>query len=509
MRTKAITSLFLFSFIFLVGCKDTCSNKDWCQLRSKNLNKDVACIYAGVILPEHPLTLDDTIEIALKQNLSLLAKQQEYCIQKEVATREKLNMLPKLIANWENNGRTENTGSFSQSLVPGVPPAPLSISSEQYTQRYDVGFVFNLVDFGIAFFRSRQECGKVLIAQLEYERLRQTLVVNLTRQFWKASVAKMALQKSIAVVEKALEQQEALQRQMDAKVISEIQGLRNENQLINIRGQLQAYSAEYHNAIAELGLLMGIPGSISFELADIDLMSVDLELCNVTDLEHFALVNRPELYSSDVEEMIRVEEARQATVQMLPGVELFGGPYHDSNKFLLHNNWLSAGLRATWNLLNIPAYYKEKQIALDRKTLVRLNRLALSVGVISQVHLSYYLYMDNLESYMIAKELESVNKRLLLAAKNEQRQGNLHEADILKFESEALFSEIDAATKYAELQDSLEQLNSSIGSPRYFKTNMSYVENNECSNYNFSAIDEEDNDFEWDQESEVDQDYDY
>lgn len=465
----------ILAFTF-AGCNRSDKTASWHTLRNQNSVIDAQCLYSSVSLPDHPLILDEIIAIAMEQNLSLKVKQQEYCIQREAVTRERFNMLPKILLNWENYGRTENTASFSQSLEPGVPPAPLSISSEQNIRRWDLNLVWNLVDFGLAFYRSRQESNKVLMAQLEYERLRQNMVVDITKQYWKAIVAKLALQKSMEIVDKALEQQATLHRQMQAKIVSEIQGLRNENQLINIRGQLQAYSAQYHSAMSELSLLMGVPADVEMTLAEIKVLGIDVDIGDVGELESFALINRPELYSSDVEEKIRMDEARLAIVQMLPGVELFGGPYNDSNFFLLYNNWLAAGARATWNLLNIPGYNMERRMACGRKTLVRLNRLALSIGVIAQVHLSHLLFHDNLESYIIAKELESVNKRMLLAAKNEQRQGKLHEADILKYEAEALFSEIDASTKYAELQNSLEQLNSAIGLPRYFQTEVIYAE---------------------------------
>lgn len=467
--TAASLSTFFFS-----GCNIQRSQADWCELRRNNNFEDINYIRCSSKLPSHPLQLDEIIDIALKRNLSLLVKEQEYAIQKEAVTREKFNMLPKLILNWENYGRTENTASFSQSLVPGVPPAPLSISSEQNIMRWDMGFAWNLVDFGLSYYRTRIEANRVLIAQLEYERLRQNMVLDITRQYWKAIVAKNALKRSIEIIAKAQDQQETLHRQMKSKVISEIQGLRNENQLINIRGQLQAYASQYDSAISELTLLMGAPSACSLELANVINMPVDVKLCDVCSLEEYALINRPELFSADVEEQVRLDEARSAIVQMLPGVELFATAFHDSNRFLLHNNWLVAGARATWNLLNLPAFHKEKEMACMRRTLSKVNRLALAAGVISQVHISYLLYQDNLQAYNIGKELESVNIRLLQAAKKEQKLGKLHLADILKYEAESLFSEIDAQTKYAELQNSLEQLNSAIGRPRHFRNSVTY-----------------------------------
>lgn len=474
-RTFFLPSLAILLSLTFTGCNwcnDCCV--DWGNIRRSNNQDDMRCIQSRSQLPSYPLTLDEIVDIALSRNLSLLVKQHEYAIQREAVTRERFNMLPKLIFNWENYGRTENTASFSQSLVPGVPPAPLSISSEQNIMRWDMGFAWNLVDFGLSYYRSRIESNKVLIAQLEYERLRQNLVVDVTRQYWKAAVAKNALKSSIEIVDKALEQQLTIQRQMQSKIISEIQGLRNENQLINIRGQLQAYSAQYHSAMTELSLLMGAPSACDFEIADIQCVGVDVVPDDVCCLEQFALINRPELFSADVEERVRVDEARAAIIQMLPGVELFGSAFHDSNKYLLHNNWLAAGARATWNLLNVPAFNKEREIACMRKQLSKANRIALAAGVISQVHLAYLLYHDNLQAYNIAKELEGVNKRLLEAAMSEQRQGKLHQADILKYQAETLFSTIDAQTKYAELQNALEQLNSAIGIPRYFRNSVTY-----------------------------------
>ncbi|MEC7840118.1 MAG: TolC family protein [Chlamydiota bacterium] len=482
MKFKSMAKMLLIPVlaVTLSGCSRQKNDQDWCKLRNVNKNQDMRCLYTRTKLPDHALTIEDIIDITMDGNLTLLKKQHEYCIQRELVTREKFNMLPRLIVNWENSGRTENTASFSESLQPGVPPAPLSISSEQNIVRWDSGAIWNLVDFGVSFFRTQQEKNKVLMAQLDYERLRQTLIADIARQFWKATVSKNALTKSMEIIDKALDQQATLQRQMDSKIISEIQGLRNENQLINIRGQLQAYSAEYHAAKSELKLIMGVPASYDFEIADLESMGLDITLCDIRELENWALANRPELFSLDAEEQIRADEARAAIVQMMPGVELFGGPYHDSNRFLLHNNWLAAGIRATWNLLDFPTYFKEKEIACMRRTFAKATRVHLSAAILTQVNLSYILYTDHLESYLIAKELESVNKRLLLAAKNEQRQGKLHEADILKYEAEALFSEIDAMTKYAELQNTIEQLNSAIGMPRYFKTNTVFRRSNAC-----------------------------
>ncbi|MCP5507693.1 MAG: TolC family protein [Chlamydiales bacterium] len=452
-----------------------CGNQkvDYCKLRQKNNDYDMQQLYCGINIPDRPLTIDDIVQIALCRNLSLQVKEQEYEIQRESVTHQKLAMLPMLNANYESSGRTKNTGSFSESLT-NRPPAPPSISSTQHTGRWDVNIVYNLLDFGIAYYRTRQECSKALIAQLEYQRLKQNLVVDVTKQFWKALVSRRALAVSKDIIAKTEEQQMNLQRQMDAKVISEIQGLRNKNRLINIHLQLQSYEREYDSAMSELKLLMGIPSQIEIEVAEIESTDIDVEIDDVNELECWALFHRPELYSKDIEERIMVDEVHVSILQMFPGIELFAGPYHDQNRFLIYNDWFAAGVRATADLLSIPQHMTAGSVARKRQVLARKNRLALAIGVLAQVRLAYLVYEDNLESYILAKELEQVNKDLLHAAKTEQRQGKLHEADILKYEAEAAFSEINALRALGELENALEQLNNSMGLPQHFRNSIEF-----------------------------------
>ena len=457
-------------------CSGCVSKKhiDWDCRRAQFIVADVDRIYSDIELPNRPLTFDDVIAVAMQRNMSLEVKKQEYRIQQEAITRERYRMLPQVRGSFEFSGRTENTASFSQSLIPGVPPAPLSISSEQHTARWEASAVFNLLDFGLSYYRYQQEENKLLIAQLEYEKLQQNLIVDIMRQYWKTIIAEHAVKRSKVVVEKTLEQQATIERQMNERLISEIQGLRNQNILLTILQQLLAYEKEYHNAKTELSLLMGLPPDIEYELAAIDQYNITAIIDEIEELETMALNRRPELRNADVEQEIRSSEVRTALMQLLPGVELFGGPSHDSNSFLLHNNWLSAGLRAIWNLLDAPGIMQEKRVAQERLELAKRNRLALSIGVISQVYLAYIVYQDNMEAYILSKEIETVNRRMFNAAQSEHRQGKIHEADILRYQADALFTEVAALKAYGELQNSLEHLNNAMGCPLHYQNAYTY-----------------------------------
>lgn len=458
----------LFGSLIAIAVSCTVPQRDSMEIRVFNMNQELQYI-KDEPLCETKLTLDDIIQVTLERNLELMVKKQEVAIQMELATGAKLKMLPALRVNSLVYTRNNNTGASSQSLT-NIPPAPPSISQDASYHREDENIVINLLDFGISYYRARQETNRSLMIQLEYERAKQNLILDVTRAYWKAVAAKRAFEKSAAVIAKADRQKMNVTKQMEAKVVSEIQGFRSQNQLLTINLELQVFERDYHSAMTELALHMGIPPCSEFEIIDPPNLCTDIHLYDICELEEYALVNRPELYGKDIEEYVWADEARIAITQMLPGVELFAGDFNDSNSFLIFKQWLAAGIRTTWNLLSVPALAQQRAAAEDRMDLTYMNRLALSIGVMTQVHLAYFVYLDNRTQFLMAYELQQVNERLLAAAKKEASAGKLHEADTLRYEAETLLSEINALKAYADMQNALEQLNNAVGLPRFYQT---------------------------------------
>lgn len=443
--------------------------------RYNNLQRDMKKLY-DVPPPPPKMNLTEIIDTALQMNLATRVKLYEYAVQHELATGEALKMLPSVIVNGDVSWRNRNTGSASESLVPGVPPAPPSISSEQNVHRYDITAIFNLLDFGLSFLRSRQEANKARTMQLEYARLQQNLIVDVTKQYWRAVAAKRALDGS-KHIRKTLDRQIlALERLMEHRIIPEIFGLRNENLLVNLKIQFQHYEKEYHEAMTTLKQLMGLTTSCDFEIVYEESAPIDIGCYSICELEEIALFNRPELKIGDLEEKIARDDVYAAILQMLPSGEGFVGDFYDGNRFLIFNHWLIMGARATWNLLAFPRRWYEKSAGEFREKLARQNRLNLSIGVITQVNLAYLDYLDNLDTFRLAEQLRNVNTRMLFAARKEVRYGRILEADLVKFEADALLSEVDYLRAYGELQNSLEQLNNALGLPFFFNKENEEIE---------------------------------
>ncbi len=104
--------LILLCTVLLSGCAYT--PPDLLSLRLENLEKDRAFLFGRREAPQKPLTLEDVIVLALTRNVEFLVREQEYRIQRELATGEQLRMLPSLTANVEVAHRNEESSTVSK-----------------------------------------------------------------------------------------------------------------------------------------------------------------------------------------------------------------------------------------------------------------------------------------------------------------------------------------------------------------------------------------------------------
>lgn len=469
-RTKrALRGLLLSALAscFLLGCEHQPYN--WCAIREINYSIDMAKIYDDPQLPSHPLALEEIIEIAMQRNLDLLVKQREIDIQEEIATRDRLRMLPSLTLSGEISGRDKPVLTTSQSVITGAISTGFT-SHESRTNRWDVVGAWSVIDFGLAFYRSRQEKNRILTNALEYQRVRQNLLLDIVTEFWKTIVAKKAVDGAEVIIAKAKERQKDLDQQIANKVIPEIEGLRNEDRLLAVQIQLQSYRREYDSSRELLSALMGIPPGTKFEIAPVGELNITSININPTrELEEIALKTRPELYTQDVQEEIMADEARAAVIQMFPNATGFLDSNFDRDKFLVFHYWRTAGIRAAWNLLNIPNLGAVKRSAEYRELQARENRLALSVGILSQLHIAHIRLDDATEQYALVKSQNGIKTRMLESTRKEVAQGVSTGAYLFDYEVDALLADINTMKAYAEMQVSIEQLNNALGKPLYFR----------------------------------------
>lgn len=460
--------IFMSIPLYFVGCIK--ATKHFCAYREREAEYDKASLYQNIALPTHPLTLDEIIEIGLERNLALLVKAQEYAVQREVMTAERLGMIPDLIGNIEWNQRDNNPGSSSKSLDPGVPPAPPSVSSLKNTGFGDVTLTWNLLDFGLSYYKARQEANNALIKQFEYKKLRQNLVLDIVKQYWLAVASKQGIERAKRILEKTEDYIERVQSKIKRRILSKVRALKMKDQLVDIQLNMKVFQKDYDVAIGDLKQLMGIPPSVEFDIEINPPMPETANLMNPRLLEEIALRQRPELFTYDIQEKIDIDEVRSQILRMIPGVSLFGSFFYNDNPFLIRNTWVLVGARASWNLFKLPRYRSLAKVGKKKKCLTRRNRLVMAMGALSQVNIAYFSFYDDIDRYKVLIQKSDVKEELFAAGLKQKELGKIDDADLLEIQVEALEAYVEKLKAYGQAQVSLEQINNAIGLPRHFKT---------------------------------------
>jgi outer membrane protein TolC len=420
------------------------------------------------IIPSH-LTLEEIVAIAAAQNLDLKVKALELEIQKEATTGAVLDMLPELLFNGEAYKRNNNPGSSSESLEPGVPPAPPSVSSEKIGSRWDLNLTWNLLDFGISYYKARQEASGILVKNFEYERQKQKIILDIAYNFWNAAAAIEAIKKTNVFLDTLGSQEISLIHAADNRYIPHTRVLLVQDKIIENQIKLNEFQKHYHNAMTQLKQLMGLPPGVEFEIVYDSARPSEQKLPHVTYLEELALLQRPELYTTDAEENIAINQVRISYLQLFPGSSVYAAYNYDSNRFLIHNHWKMIGLRTVYDLLSIPSGIADYKVSKKQVALAKSTRIALALATISQVNLAYLTYLDDNDRYLLCVKFEDNKQNQLRDAEMKMRLGRFDLADLLELGNDSLESEIRAWKAYAEAQYALEQLNNAIGMPLHFK----------------------------------------
>lgn len=440
---------------------------DICRLRAHNLRKDLACLERQDPLPCKPLTLSDVITIGLSRNMDLVVQEYQIKVQRSVSLVAQMQQLPRYTISGEGSWRDKPNASLYRNLTTGETTAG-TVSSEQTTNRWEFRDTFNLLDFGLGYFRARQELDRTLLVAQQTVKARQNLILDLTKSYWRVIVAQKNQIGATQLLEDIKATQEALRRQTPNQTLPEVTRLSYEKQLLDMQRRMGIIQYELQAAKAELAGLMGTPFCTDFELEDVEFQEAEDLGCDVCQMEDMALRTRPELFVHDLEEHIYADEVRASMLQMFPNVALFHSWTSDKNTFLLFHSWNTMGFTAAWELLNIPQHIYQAQAAKYHEITISNQRLASSIAVISQVNISYITYMQKQEQFRLAQETVKVQDSLRNAAEKEYTLGNLGGNEYLDIQYDTAVARIDAWTAYADLQLATEQLNNSIGQPLRF-----------------------------------------
>ncbi len=460
--TTTIKTMILCFLITSCANTPTPLNNNDVKIRIEEDKKTITVEQESI---DHPITVWEAMARAIKYNLDHRVKQMEIALAQRIEDVSHRSLLPTIALQAGYSVRNNYSGGISQSLITGRQSLEPSTSQEKGHYTAGLRMAWNVLDYTINRLSAEQASTEVFIAQERRRRVIHNVLGDVQDAYWQALVAQNLLDPVNTLLADA---QAALKksRTLESRAIQNPEiALQYQKRLLETLRQLFKLREELSLAKIQLATLINIPPGTEFELAVPDNYPEVPELnINLTQLENYALQSQPELREEDYLKRIGLLEVKKSIRRMYPSLELSLGMDYDDNKFLYNQNWMSAGIDLSWNLMNAfvtgPASTKEKEANV---ALADSRRVALGMAVLTQVWVSYQSYKLSLEDFDLAQQLYQVNHRLNDLAKKGRRARARSQLDVIFVRANALVSHMDKDITYAAMRSSLGRIYRTIG----------------------------------------------
>jgi outer membrane protein TolC len=428
------------------------------QERASTAQSDRDAMFAHQEPLSGPVTLEEAMARAIRYNLDQRVKLMEQALAQRQLDIAGIDLLPKLALSAGYTSRDNVLASSSRDISTGKQSLVPSTSTEKSVGTADLGLTWNVLDFGVSYYDARQQADRTLVAEERRRKVVHLLMEQTRQAYWQAAGAQM-LQGRVDPVLAQARQALADARKVEAeKLRSPLESLNYQRQLLDIVRQLEAVRDELAQAKPRLASLMNLSPGTPFEVVVPGAMPVPGISLPMAAMEETALVRRPELVEAQYNERIGVLETRKALARLLPGLEISLGGHYDSNSYLVNQQWADAGLRVSWNLLNVFQADTLRGAAQAQVDLARQQRLALDMAVLTQVHVADLGYKSQRRQFDLVRQMNDVDQRILTytqAATASDAQGQLEE---IRAAAAAMMSELRLYQSYGALQGAYGQV---------------------------------------------------
>lgn len=431
--------------------------------RAQTAQADRTSMFANQQPVSGPISLDEAMARAIRYNLDHRLKMMEEALAQHQLDLSNFDLLPRLTAQAGYTNRNHPLASSSQGLYTNEQSLIPSYSTDQNDRTADLTLSWNLLDFGVSYYEAKEQADRVLVLEQRRRKVVQLMMQQVREAYWQAVGAQRLSDRIGPLLDQAhaaLDDSRAAQQQ---GLRSPIDTLNYQHALLDLMRQLEAVRDQLEEAKPRLASLMNLEPGKDYTLAATEAFAVPQFDMAMPQMEDMALQRRPELVEAGYNERISVNETHKAMAKMLPGVELEIGGHYDSNSFLVYNAWRAAGISVSWNLLNLLNYKAIHGTAQAQLEVAKTQRMALSMAVLTQVHVARSELGAKERQFTLLKQLNDVDQQILQHTHNATQanaQGKLEE---IRVATGAMMSELRLYQSYGELESAYGQMLATLG----------------------------------------------
>ncbi len=451
----------------LVGCTTTLN-----PLTSAEISKMASERKAKLVRPEQEplngrLGLHEAMARAIKYNLDHKIETANVYLTQSSKALNKFDMLPNLVASGEYSSRGTNPGGRSVNLTTGVTSPTASRSAAAKNSEGNLTLSWDILDFGLSYYRSQQSGNDILIAQEQRRAVLNRLVESVRASYWRA-VSHERLNGRITTVvsraERALGQSRNL---TNGGFEDRTTGLIYQRDLLRVIGEMQALQRDLAISKPQLAALVNLKPGEHFHVRIPQRRTLPSVKASASRLVDIALVNRPELREISYEARNIDLDEKAAVLELLPSLRPYLTASTTSNNLITNQNWVSAGARVSWDLMNLFKAPSNKRFLKSRKVLNEARALALTHSVATQVHVAKTRYDFLRTETRTSERYADISAKISGAIQAERAEGLIGEQEVVLEEVGSILAELRFDARYAELQSAYAAVFAATGLNNY------------------------------------------
>lgn len=410
-----------------------------------------------------PVSLYEAMARALKYNLDARVEVAQTALKLRERDLSEYKMLPSLVASSGYAGRSNVAASVSEDVSSGRVGGAYTTSQERNNFAGDLTLSWNILDFGLSYVRAQQLGDEALIAEEMRRKVANRVVEDVRTVYWRAVTYQRLIARLRGLEGRAQRARGAARRLYGEGLTPPMLALAYERELVEVRREIQKVEGELIVAKDQLSALMNVAPGVRYTLLDSrSAMGSDLTTSNAT-LTRLALERRPELREVHYRSRINEREATAALLELLPGAQLYLGAAYDTNSYLLNNNWLTYGAKASWNAMRLFQHPAREKVIETQDALLDQKALAVTMAIMTQVHVARARYLHAARELRTAADYLNVQNDILAQVRAQAATEKVGEQSLIREEMNALLAEVKFDLAHAQLQNAFATIYSSTG----------------------------------------------
>ncbi len=430
------------------------------------IEKDQEKLYKGQPPLTSSLTLSMAISRALKYNYDNRLAMMESVLQDIQLGLATMEMLPKLITSAGYSWRNNTMASFSVPVDNSNGTLGSFTTSQDKERRIaDLTFSWNVLDLGTSYYEAKQQADRFLIAREKQRKVINNIIRQVSDAFFHAVTAERllpAVEKTLIEARHALE----MNRQVEKERLKPlVQVLQYRKELLKLIDRLNQLNHSLLISKTQLAALINLPLDQPYAI-NLDNISPDdmPQMKNtIRELETMGLYYRHDIREEAYKARINKLQVKKEWVGMFPGLSLTTSANHDSNSFLMNNNWVDMGIDTSLKLFNLIKGPRRLKVAKTRVKIDEIRRLALSVASLVQINIAHLKYQQTMESFHTNAMLLQVEERLQKTISNITALKAGSDLENIRQNASTIATVMNRDYAYADARTSLFELYASIG----------------------------------------------